>query len=63
VPYPERTPQEIAAAVETQGKEITARLKEAGLLTAPDREIVALIAYLQKLGKSEPVAKAVAAAR
>ena len=40
-----------------------ARLKEAGLLSASDREIVALIAYLQKLGKSEPVAKAVASTK
>ncbi len=63
VPYPEQTPAEIAAAVETQGAEITGRLHEAGLLTAPDREIVALIAYLQKLGKSEPVTKAVASAK
>jgi cytochrome c oxidase cbb3-type subunit I/II len=63
VPYPEQTPEEITTAVETQGKEITARLKESGLLSAPDREIVALIAYLQKLGKSEPVAKAVASTK
>ncbi len=55
VPYPEWTPEEIAASVETQGSEITATLRQAGLHTAPDREIVALIAYLQKLGKSEPV--------
>jgi cytochrome c oxidase cbb3-type subunit I/II len=63
VPYPDQTAEEIGAAVEKQGREITARLKESGLLSAPDREIVALIAYLQKLGKSEPVAKAVASTK
>jgi hypothetical protein len=34
---------------EAQG--IVDRLKQAGVTTEPDREIVALISYLQRLGK------------
>jgi cytochrome c oxidase cbb3-type subunit I/II len=33
-----------------QAREITANLKSASIETLPDREIVALIAYLQRLG-------------
>ena len=44
-----------AASCATQSKAIAADLQTAGVETPPDREIVALIAYLQKLGKSEPV--------
>ena len=36
-------------------KTISAELKSAGAEIPPDREIVALISYLQKLGKSEKV--------
>jgi cytochrome c oxidase cbb3-type subunit I/II len=63
VPFPDLTPDEIAASVREQGERITAGLREAGLHTAPDREIVALIAYLQKIGKSEPVNRVTAAAK
>jgi cytochrome c oxidase cbb3-type subunit I/II len=63
VPYPEWTPEEVVASAGAQGAEITARLREAGLHTEPDRQIVALIAYLQKLGKSEPVLRGTASAR
>jgi len=55
VPYPEQTPAEIQAQVDAQANEITARLREADIFVEPSREIVAIIAYLQKLGKSEPV--------
>ncbi len=51
VPY---TPEDIAnapAAMQAQAQEIVARLKQAGLDAQPDREIIALIAYLQRLGK------------
>ncbi len=61
VPYPDWTDAEIAAAAEAQGREIAAELRAAGAYVAHDREIVALIAYLQKLGKSEPVAPRAAA--
>ncbi len=63
VPYPEQTPEEIQAQVDAQAAEITARLRKDDVLVEPTREIVALIAYLQKLGKSEPVAPVVAAAK
>ena len=37
-----------------QAREIAARLAESGIQVEPDREIVALIAYLQKLGTGLP---------
>ncbi len=55
VPYPVFTPAEIAASVTQQSKAIAADLKAAGAYVAPEKEIVALIAYLQHLGKYEPV--------
>ncbi|MEZ5275409.1 MAG: cytochrome-c oxidase, cbb3-type subunit I [Opitutaceae bacterium] len=52
VPYPEMTAEDIQADVSRQAEAIAA-----GLATdvdiAPDREIIALIAYLQQMGKSE----------
>jgi cytochrome c oxidase cbb3-type subunit I/II len=51
VPY---TDAEIAGApadMQTQAAGIIDRLKQAGIDAKPDREIVALIAYLQRLGK------------
>jgi cytochrome c oxidase cbb3-type subunit I/II len=56
VPIKERTAQEIASSVAIQGRAIADDLKAAGVEARPETEIVALIAYLQKLGKSEPVA-------
>ena len=61
VPYPEWTPAEIQAQVDEQAAGIVARLRDADLRVEPDRQIVALIAYLQKLGKSEPARPALAA--
>jgi cytochrome c oxidase cbb3-type subunit I/II len=55
VPFPEQTPEEITEGVMAQEKTISAELKSAGAEIPPDREIVALISYLQKLGKSEKV--------
>lgn len=64
VPYPEWTPDQIKASVEAQSRQIADELRTQGALTAPGKEIVAMIAYLQKLGKSEPVTqKATAATR
>jgi cytochrome c oxidase cbb3-type subunit I/II len=51
VPYPEGYEKIAAADMEKQANEIAANLKKDGVQTASDREIVALIAYLQKLGK------------
>jgi cytochrome c oxidase cbb3-type subunit I/II len=55
VPYPPATEEEIQASVELQEKGIVDDLRKAGAAIEPDREIVAVIAYLQKLGKSEKV--------
>jgi cytochrome c oxidase cbb3-type subunit I/II len=55
VPYADQTPEEITRGVITQEQTIAADLKSAGAEIPPDREIVALISYLQKLGKSEKV--------
>jgi cytochrome c oxidase cbb3-type subunit I/II len=63
VPYPEQTPEEIQAQVDAQAAAIVARLRQADVLVEPSREIVALIAYLQKLGKSEPVVRTTASAK
>ena len=49
------TEAEIQQACDTQAATIAAELKTAGAEIAADREIVALIAYLQKLGKAEKV--------
>ncbi|MFI5357733.1 MAG: cytochrome-c oxidase, cbb3-type subunit II, partial [Opitutales bacterium] len=51
VPYPAWTPAQIAAQVDSQAKAIAADLRASGAYVAPDKEIIALIAYLQKLGK------------
>ena len=63
VPYPAWSPAEVFASVDAQAKAIADDLRAAGTSAAPDREIIALIAYLQKLGKFETVAPAKAAAR
>jgi cytochrome c oxidase cbb3-type subunit I/II len=55
VPFPERTPEEISRVVAAQEQTIVGELKAAGADVPPDREIVALISYLQKLGKYEKV--------
>jgi cytochrome c oxidase cbb3-type subunit I/II len=55
VPYPEYGDGELLMVVEKQAKEIADDLHAAGAVVEPDREIVALIAYLQKLGKYENV--------
>lgn len=59
VPYPDRTMEQITAEALAQGQLISDRLKKEQIEVAPDREIVALIAYLQQLGKSEKVDKSV----
>ncbi|MCC6416460.1 MAG: cbb3-type cytochrome c oxidase subunit II, partial [Opitutaceae bacterium] len=56
VPYGPLTAQQIFDDVAAQSKEIANNLKATGAYVAPEKEIIALIAYLQKLGKSEPVA-------
>ncbi len=50
VPYPEGYDQLAAGELEEQAAKITANLKDAGVEVSPNSEIVALIAYLQRLG-------------
>jgi cytochrome c oxidase cbb3-type subunit I/II len=58
VPYPEWTDEEILANVEAQAQEIVDDLESNYRSTEKDRQIVALIAYLQKLGASEDASSA-----
>jgi len=55
VPYPNWTPEQIAARVKEQSTAIAADLRAAGAEVGADKEIVALIAYLQQLGRSDVV--------
>lgn len=55
VPYFVTDPAEIESQVEAQAADIVTSLANSGVEVEPDREIVALIAYLQQLGKSEKV--------
>ena len=51
VPYSDAEVAGAAASMRSQGAEVVARLAPAGLHAEPDREIVAVIAYLQRLGR------------
>ena len=55
VPYPNWTPEQIAARVDEQAKAIAQNLRADGAYVAPEKEIIALIAYLQHLGSYETV--------
>jgi cytochrome c oxidase cbb3-type subunit I/II len=50
VPYPPNYENIAAADMEKQAKLIAANLDKDGISILPDREVVALIAYLQRLG-------------
>lgn len=50
VPYPENYENIAAADMEQQAKQIAGNLNKDGISILPDREVVALIAYLQRLG-------------
>jgi cytochrome c oxidase cbb3-type subunit I/II len=63
VPYPEMTEAEIDARCEQQAKAIALDLRNSGKLVAPEKELVAVIAYLQKLGKSQAVGETTATAK
>jgi cytochrome c oxidase cbb3-type subunit I/II len=60
VPYPPLSAALVAEEVETQAKTLVEELKASQQLTSGDREIVALIAYLQRLGKFEKVVRTTA---
>jgi cytochrome c oxidase cbb3-type subunit I/II len=51
VPFPNWSPAEIDALAKAQAKQIAQELRDQGRYTEPDKEIVALTAYLQSLGK------------
>jgi cytochrome c oxidase cbb3-type subunit I/II len=51
VPYSEADVEGVAASMAAQGQEIVNSLAAANLTTTGDTEIVALIAYLQRLGR------------
>ncbi len=54
VPYPiDLSEEDIQAQIDEQAAGIIANLKKDSIYVAPDKEIVALIAYLQKLGTFE----------
>lgn len=50
-PYTDAEVEGVAQSIRLQGSEIVQNLLAAGIQTSPDREIVALIAYLQRLGR------------
>ncbi|MGZ5968130.1 MAG: cytochrome-c oxidase, cbb3-type subunit I [Polyangiales bacterium] len=54
VPYTAQQVQGAVADAKAQAAEIVADLKTAGIEARPDSDLVALIAYLQRLGKNGP---------
>ena len=51
VPYTDADVEGVAESLASQGQGVVENLAGANLETTPDREIVALIAYLQRLGE------------
>lgn len=51
LPYSDADIADAATSMQAQGREIVARLAAGGIQTEPDREVIALIAYLQRLGR------------
>jgi cytochrome c oxidase cbb3-type subunit I/II len=65
VPYPDGYERQAGADLQAQAERMAADLTAAGFQTAADREIIALIAYLQRLGtdiKATPETAALGAA-
>lgn len=54
VPFPELSVEQIQAESLTQAQGIVTELAKSGVEISPDKEIIALIAYLQQLGKYLP---------
>jgi cytochrome c oxidase cbb3-type subunit I/II len=50
-PYDEGDVESVPRSIQSQGREIVQRLAGAGIVAESDREIIALIAYLQRLGR------------
>ena len=57
VPFDNLSPQEIFDHANAQAKAIADNLRDSGVYVAPEKQIVALIAYLQKLGAYETPAE------
>ncbi|MBE7496092.1 MAG: cytochrome-c oxidase, cbb3-type subunit I [Verrucomicrobiaceae bacterium] len=55
VPYPAMDATSIKMKALEQGAKIAEELKKSNIVVRPDSEMVAIIAYLQKLGQFEPV--------
>ncbi|MCO4743702.1 MAG: cytochrome-c oxidase, cbb3-type subunit II [Proteobacteria bacterium] len=53
-PYTDEQIADVATALQTEGQVIVDNLAERNITTTPDKEIVALIAYLQRLGTDRP---------
>jgi cytochrome c oxidase cbb3-type subunit I/II len=51
VPYPEGFDLQANGDLDAQAKAIAANLKKDGIETAPHKEVIAVIAYMQRLGK------------
>ncbi|HLO82511.1 MAG TPA: cytochrome-c oxidase, cbb3-type subunit II, partial [Chitinophagaceae bacterium] len=51
VPYPEGYDKQANGDLDTQAKEIAANLAKDGVKTSSNKEVIAIIAYLQRLGK------------
>jgi cytochrome c oxidase cbb3-type subunit I/II len=51
VPYHGVTPEAVVASLQAQGSAVTRSLGSMNIIAEPDREIIALIAYLQRLGQ------------
>ena len=62
VPYPNWTPEQIKSRVAEQSAAIAADLRTAGAYIAPEKEVIALIAYLQHLGQFETINRKVVTA-
>jgi cytochrome c oxidase cbb3-type subunit I/II len=62
-PYTDADVSGVPAQLAAQGQAIVGRLKQAGITAEPDDEIVALIAYLQRLGVDGRAAIAAGATR
>ncbi len=53
VPYPEMDAETVITHAQEQAEELTNRLRAEQIIASPDRQIIALIAYLQSLGLTE----------
>lgn len=53
VPYTDAEIRDAESSAIAQGKEIAEKLSQDGITTSPDTELIAMIAYLQKLGRDE----------